>query len=129
MTRDELIEGVSRAILANSRPNADPDALTPGPRGTVDLVPKWVLAQHLAVAAIDHPRISRALTLLDRIGDEAADALIAGTAAVLPVQCDFDVALKAAEADALHQAKHGEQIDMQTLYGLFLRGRLDRGGA
>ena len=127
MTRDELERKIGHhvafAMTGNRMPDMGGDTrnrLCPMQRRDCD---------HAVEAIIDHPRIARALTLLDRIGEHAADALIAGTAAVVPVLCDFDVALKAAEADAIHQTMHGEQIDMQTLYGLFLRGRLDRGGA
>ena len=46
------VERVARAMLAASRPNADPDELTPAPRGSFGLIPKWQLYDHLARAAI-----------------------------------------------------------------------------
>lgn len=49
---EEMVEKAARAMMAESRPNADPDALTPAPRGTVGLVPKWRLFEHLACAAV-----------------------------------------------------------------------------
>ena len=48
----DLVEAVARAMMAASRPNANPDDLTPAPRGTIGFVPKWRLFEHLARAAI-----------------------------------------------------------------------------
>lgn len=51
--RDQAtVERVCRAMIAASRPNADPDALTPCPHGTGGLMPKWRLFEHLAEASI-----------------------------------------------------------------------------
>ncbi len=49
---DADVERVARAMMAVSRPNAYPDDLTPAPRGSMGLVPKWHLFAHLAEAAI-----------------------------------------------------------------------------
>lgn len=51
--RAEQIEKVARAMQAVSRPDVDPDKLTPGPRGTVGLMPVWRLYEHMAAAAVD----------------------------------------------------------------------------
>ena len=48
----DLVERVARAMMAASRPNANPDDPTPAPRGTIGFVPKWRLFEHLARAAI-----------------------------------------------------------------------------
>jgi hypothetical protein len=48
----DLVETIAKAMMAVSRPNANPDDLTPAPRGTIGFVPKWQLFEHLARAAI-----------------------------------------------------------------------------
>ena len=80
MTRDELERQIGHhvafAMTGNRMPDMGGDTrnrLCPMQRRDCD---------HAVEAIIDHPRIARAITLLDRIGDEAADALINGTAAV-----------------------------------------------
>lgn len=47
-----LVEKVARAMAAQSRPDADPDRLTPLPRGAVGLMPVWRLFEPMALAAI-----------------------------------------------------------------------------
>lgn len=47
----DVIEVMARGMCAESRPKADPDALTPGPRGSVGSIPKWALFDPLARAA------------------------------------------------------------------------------
>ena len=49
---DALVERVARAMQAVSRPDVDPDKLTPGPRGSVGLMPVWALYEHMAKAAL-----------------------------------------------------------------------------
>lgn len=49
---DAQIERVCRAMVAASRPMADPDRPTPAPRGSVGWVPVWRTYEHLARAAI-----------------------------------------------------------------------------
>lgn len=62
--------------------------------------------------------IERALTLLDRIGEEAADALIAGTAAVVPVEA----------TEAMHRAWDVNVVKSARLNwpAMLAAGRLDR---
>lgn len=47
------LERVCRAMVAASRPTADPDRLTPAPRGSMGLIPIWRTYEHLARAAIN----------------------------------------------------------------------------
>lgn len=47
----DLIEEIARSMLAVSRPNANADDLTPAPRGSLGMIPKWKLYEHLAQAA------------------------------------------------------------------------------
>lgn len=71
---------------------------------------------------VDHPYIARALALLDRVGDAAADALIAGTAAVVPADSPtvsmIDAALDCGEGASLHE----------MIPAAIAAGRLDREG-
>lgn len=46
------VEKVARAMQTVSRPDADPDKLTPGSRGAVGVRPVWQLYEHMARAAI-----------------------------------------------------------------------------
>ncbi|MES2173896.1 MAG: hypothetical protein V4523_08100 [Pseudomonadota bacterium] len=46
------VERVARAMQAVSRPTVSPDQLTPGPRGSVGLIPIWKLYEPMAIAAI-----------------------------------------------------------------------------
>jgi hypothetical protein len=52
------IERVCRAMQAGSRPNVNPDQLTPGPRGSIGLMPVWRLYEHMAIAAINALELS-----------------------------------------------------------------------
>jgi hypothetical protein len=84
----------------------------------------------------DHPRIARALALIDRVGDAAAEAILTGEAAVVPV-----VALRlmtGVAEQAVENAKvaGGMMVDDATLADLardalaamLAAGRLDREG-
>ena len=51
--REAHIERMCRATQAVSRPDVNPDQLTPAPRGTVGLIPVWRLYEHMATAALD----------------------------------------------------------------------------
>jgi hypothetical protein len=67
-------------------------------------------------------RHARALALLDRVGDAAAEALIAGTAAVVPVEATETMG----EAGWINK----EDVDPPDIWRAMLAaGRLDRGGA
>lgn len=46
------VERVARAMQAVSRPDVDPDKLTPGPRGSTGWVAVWRLYEDMARAAI-----------------------------------------------------------------------------
>lgn len=54
----EMIERVARAMQAVSRPNVDPDQLTPGPRGmeAIGSFKVWMLYEPMARAAIEAMR-------------------------------------------------------------------------
>ena len=71
--REALIERVARAMQAVSRPDVDPDKLTPGPRGSVALRPVWSLYSHMAEAAIG-PVIEECARLCDEIAGLADDS-------------------------------------------------------
>lgn len=47
------VEAACRAAVANSRPSADPDRLTPAARGTVGYVPLWETYRHFIEPAVD----------------------------------------------------------------------------
>lgn len=49
---EDAVERVARAMQAVSRPDVDPDQLTPGSRGSVGLMPVWRLYEHMARAAL-----------------------------------------------------------------------------
>ena len=117
MTRDELERKIGHhvafAMTGNRMPDMSGDArnrLSPMQRRNCD---------HAVEAIIDHPRIARALTLLDRIGEHAADALIAGTATV--VATDLSGWFKS-QGDEL-------SADWGGINSVISAGRLDRGGA
>ena len=48
-----VIEDACRAAVANSRPSADPDELTPAPRGMAGCVPLWKTYLHFIEPAVD----------------------------------------------------------------------------
>ena len=52
VTRDEVVERAARLIIADTRPNMDPDALTPCPRGRSGFVPKWTMYEPMTRAAL-----------------------------------------------------------------------------
>jgi hypothetical protein len=131
MTRDELERKIGHhvafAMTGNRMPDMSGDArnrLSPMQRRNCD---------HAVEAIIDHPRIARALAVIDRIGDEAAEAIREGRAAVVPVEA----------TDAMYGAGGPEMGDYghmdpdDDVYGdqakvwsaMLAAGRLDRGGA
>ena len=79
-------------------------------------------------------RIARALTLLDRIGDEAADALINGTAAVVPVEATEVMNQRGAPEVGCNAGTFDVDDDWlghpsDIWRAMLAAGRLDRGGA
>lgn len=66
---DIIVERACRAMVTASRPMADPDKLTPAPRGSVGMVPIWRTYEHLARAALS----SGIDALADQLGAEAGD--------------------------------------------------------
>lgn len=133
MTREKLTEEIARRI--DSRPFVG--RLTFGlllDQTQRDLNRRRAVAINSAELMLSHPRIDRALALLDRIGDEAADALIVGTAAVVPVEATEGMCVAAYWApERVAKADNTAELAMQR-YGHAIReaiaaGRLDRGGA
>lgn len=49
---DAMVEAACRAAVAASRPNADPDSLTPCPRGRIGMQPIWRLYEGMMRAGI-----------------------------------------------------------------------------
>lgn len=47
-----VIEAACRAAVSASRPSADPDGLTPAPRGTDGLIPIWQTYWHFIEPAV-----------------------------------------------------------------------------
>ena len=69
----------------------------------------------------DRCRERLAITLLDRIGNEAADALIAGTACVVPTEATHEMT---------SAGFNGSPTWPPSIWRhMVARGRLDRGGA
>lgn len=131
MTRDELERKIGHhvafAMTGNRMPDRSGDTrnrLSPMQRRNCD---------HAVEAIVDYPCIGRALTLLDRIGNEAADAIIAGTAAVVPVEATEEMY----GAGAPEMGDYGHMDPDDDVYGdpakvwaaMLAAGRLDRGGA
>ena len=102
MTRDQLIDEMLDILMA-----ADMD-------GSRTLIIK---------AHLSHPRISLALAVLDRIGDQAADALIAGTAAVAQISCTEAMRRAWLRVDV------SDDCPDRDWEAMLAAGRLDRGGA
>ena len=123
MTRDELRYSLAAFLCC-------------GPVACRSDVPCGALSDYQVEVdrALSHPRLSRALALLDRIGDEAADALIAGEAAVVAWPPSGSI-VQACADDVNPYAETAEQYGLTVeqvcdiLSTFHAAGRLDRGGA